>query len=609
MKTRLLLILLSLLSITANAQELLKIRKISFSGNSAISGSKLKEEINIEASSKFNERFFDKEADLYTLPLYEENLNRIRYAYQKEGFLNISFNDPIVKVTRKNKVKLTFKINEGEPIKVSSILFTIDSVVKTKELLSKKTQRKLKLQSQLKVNKRFRDEWFYEDKNFIGEEFNNMGYAYAQVKHKMAVDTSLNTADINWLIDSGKDCYFGPIMVQGNERVKTKRVMKQVRFKEGDAWSKYEIDETQKQIYNIGMFRVASIKTLISDEKPDTLPTLIVLKEAPRWISRFGVGYGREDKFRVFADIQYLGFPTRTGRSSLYAKHSGLEPYNFQYKFTQPAVILPFNSIIVNPFIMKQHEPSYQIERTGVNLTFLQHFSEQFNTSVNFYIEEVNSDSTVVEPTLTISDYSDGADSYSKSGFALGFIYFNGEPRLDPVTGFSLAFNIKRNGTFVEESIPFYRSLIEYKKYWGIKPGTTLAFKAKLGYARMVYDDGLVPVEERFYAGGSYSVRGWARSQLGPKDDAGVPTGGNSLLEGSIESRHLIAPKLVFAAFVDAGNVWHDSFGYRLDDLHYAAGVSIRFKTPIGPVGIDVAKPIFDEEKKWQLHFNIGNPF
>ncbi|WP_430814486.1 BamA/OMP85 family outer membrane protein [Carboxylicivirga sp. RSCT41] len=609
MKTHLFLILLIAISFSAIGQNRQKLRKVKFKGNRAITDSKLEESLSLKAVTRIGEKFSDKEADRFTMPLYEDNLEIIRYVYEKEGYLDVEFNDPKIKITRNNNVKLTYNIVEGKPIVLNKISYTIDSV-KYEEFLTRKIRRKIRLQSELKVGQRFRDEWFYADQSFINEEYNNMGYAYAKVKHKLKVDTLKKEAELNWLIETNKLCYFGPIVIEGNERVPEKKVVRQLRFETGDTWSKYDIDESQKQIYNLGMFRVASIKTLLSEEKPDTLPTLVVLKEAPRWTSRFGVGYGREDDFRVFADIQYLGFITRTGRVNLYGKHSGLEPYNFQLKFTQPAVIFPFNSALINPFVMRQHEPAYSIDRYGVNLTFLQHFSERFNTSVNFYLEDVNSDSTLVGDAAALLENSGSdMDHYSKSGVSLGFVFFNGEPRLDPVTGYSLAVNVKRNGTMINESIPFYRSLIEYKKYVGIKPGVTMALKGKVGVATMINNDDLVPIEERFYAGGSYSVRGWGRSQLGPKDDEGQPTGGNSLLEGSIENRYLIAPKIVFAVFCDVGNVWQESFYYRFNDLHYAAGISLRVKTPIGPVGIDLARPIFDHEKSWQLHFNIGNPF
>lgn len=582
-------------------------RKVSFTGNATISSSSLEEELTIQSSSRFNERFFNREADRYSTPLYQENLERIKYAYQKEGFLNVQFNEPKIKVTGNNRVKLTFRIDEGEPVILDKVTYTVDSLELYQQFFDRKTQRKIRLQSQLKVNRRFRDEWFYADQSFISEELNNMGYAYAQVRYELSVDTVANKADLNWNIKKDKLTYFGDIELEGNERVPNKTIMRQLRFEPGDTWSKFEIDETQKQIYNLGMFRVASIKTLLSDDKPDTLSTLVVLKEAPRWTSRFGAGYGLEDKFRVFGEVQYLGILTKTGRMHLYAKHSGLEPYNLQVKFIQPAVGFSFNSVNVNPFFMRQHEPAYRIVRQGINLTLMQHFSERFTSSLNFYIEEVDSDSTIVSVKVA-QDYSN-KDNYSKSGIAFGFIYSNGLPRLDPVTGYSVAINIKRNGTFIEESVPFYRSLVEYKKYLGIQQGLTLAFKAKMGLAYMSGSDELVPVEERFYAGGSYSVRGWARSQLGPKDINGQPSGGNSLLEGSVECRYSLTPKIVLAVFSDGGNVWQESLHYRLNDLHYAAGFSFRFKTPIGPVGLDFARPVFEKENTWQIHFNIGNPF
>lgn len=609
MKKRLLFILLFFLSFVVNGQELLKIRKVSFKGNRFIRSSRLEDAINIKTASGIGEKFFDKSADRYSKALYDENIKLISYLYQKEGFLNVRFYQPEIKITGRDKVKLKFNLDEGEPVQIDKITYTIDSLTVFEDFFNKKIRRNIRLQSQLKVKKRFRDESYYADQTFINGELNNMGYAYAQVKHKLKVDTINNTASLNWIIDKGKQCYFGPIVVEGNERVPKEKVIKQLKFKTGDIWSRYEIDESQKQIYNLGMFRVASIKTLLSEEKPDTLPTLVALKEAPRWITRFGVGYGREDNFRVFTDIQYMGFVTKAGRANLYGKHSSLEPYNFQFKFTQPAILFPFNSLIVNPFLLKQDEPGYRIARHGINFTMLQHFTERFNSSINFYLEEVAGDSARVFETKPLSLSDSTLADYGKSGISLGFVYSSGQPILDPVTGFSIAINIKRNGTLVEESVPFYRCLIDYRNYLGIKSGLTIALKTKVGMAMLTQSDELVPVEERFFAGGSYSVRGWGRSQLGPKYPNGQPVGGNSLLEGSIETRYQISPKIVFAAFCDAGNVWLDSFKYQLNDLRYSAGFSFRFKTPIGPVGLDFARPIFDEEKTWQIHFNIGNPF
>jgi outer membrane protein insertion porin family len=136
-----------------------------------------------------------------------------------------------------------------------------------------------------------------------------------------------------------------------------------------------------------------------------------------------------------------------------------------------------------------------------------------------------------------------------------------------------------------------------------------LATRLRLGGINSYDDNEFVPIEDRFFAGGSSSVRGWARAMLGPKDDEGTPIGGNSLIELSVELRYPIFGILSGVVFTDAGNVQLDKFSYDLGDLHYAAGLGIRIATPIGPVRVDVARPIFDDDHDTQLHINVGQAF
>jgi len=139
--------------------------------------------------------------------------------------------------------------------------------------------------------------------------------------------------------------------------------------------------------------------------------------------------------------------------------------------------------------------------------------------------------------------------------------------------------------------------------------GMVLATRAQLGGINSHDDDGFVPIEDRFFAGGSSSVRGWTRAMLGPKDDEGIPIGGKSLIELSAELRYPIVGILSGVVFTDAGNVWLDEFTYDIDDFHYATGLGMRIATPIGPIRVDVARPIFDDDHDIQLHINVGQAF
>ncbi len=588
------------------AQENLVIRKIKFQGNKHFPNYRLKEEITMESSFWIKEKIFGREPVYYTKQLYEDDIKRLKIFYQKEGYLNVSFGSPEISINNKKKVELRFTINEGEPIQISGITFLIDSIYSLNDVFPQREKNILLYKTETAAARIFRDASISNDKLLIAGVFSDNGYPYTRVEHKLNVDVSNNSTEVQWFVNRGPLSYFGETSIVGNSRVPGKTILRQLAYKEGDVWSKSKIDQSQKQIYNQGNYRVASLRTQIEKEYVDTIPMQIQIKEAPRWSVRFGAGYGREDKLRVLTELQYLGFITNTGRLNFYAKHSSLEPYNLYLKFSQPSFLLPINTLSIYPFVQSQDEPGYQLDKMGYTVTFLQNLSEQLNTSFGYIYEDVKLDTTGYSANNNSTDIE---SVYKKKGITIGAIYNNADPILDPIRGYALSFNVKTNHTLFSGEMPFYRILTEYKTYFGLKKGVVLALKAKIGGVKRSDNGTFIPVEEKFFAGGSHSVRGWSRSDLGPHDDDGTPTGGNSLFECSTEFRFDIGEKLKLNFFIDAGNVWENSFSYRLTDLHYATGSGIRYKTPIGPAGIDFARPVFDDVKSWQIHFNIGHSF
>jgi outer membrane translocation and assembly module TamA len=138
-----------------------------------------------------------------------------------------------------------------------------------------------------------------------------------------------------------------------------------------------------------------------------------------------------------------------------------------------------------------------------------------------------------------------------------------------------------------------------------------MAYRLKLGSLKLLDEKQAAPLEERFYAGGSSSVRGWSRLQLGPQDQ-NKPIGGKSLVEGSMESRFRIIGPFGAAFFVDFGQVWRTSLTYKLNDLHYATGLGLRYDTPIGPIRLDAAAKINKQpgdERTWEFYLSVGQAF
>jgi len=110
-----------------------------------------------------------------------------------------------------------------------------------------------------------------------------------------------------------------------------------------------------------------------------------------------------------------------------------------------------------------------------------------------------------------------------------------------------------------------------------------------------------LPSTIRFFAGGSQSVRGYAYESLGPENNKGDVVGGKYLLTGSVEFGHYFNDNWGVAAFLDTGNAI-DSLS---DDLEQGAGFGLRWKSPVGPVRIDLANSI-SRGKNWRLHVSIG---
>jgi outer membrane protein insertion porin family len=465
---------------------------------------------------------------------------------------------------------------------------------------------KTKQRLEAKPGKRFHDNKVKNDQEVIASWFASHGYAYAEVTPDISLSADTLSASIKWLIRKGPLCRFGEISIEGAERTPLKSVRSQLSIQQGEIYSSEKLSQSQKQVYELGLFRIASVQTRLTGQKNDTIPVRIKLEEAPRLTTRLGFGYGKEDQFRTFADIEYLNFPGRTMRTNFYAKHSGLEPYRFETTITQPAVFGPNSSLVFNPEVRRRKEESFESFLWGGDLSLYQNFSDWLTSSVSLYFERVDIE--------IASDFERSLDPfnqsvYSKNGISAGLIYNTSTPRFDPADGWSFGFNVKANSSLFNSPYPFFKYLFELKRYQPVTSGVVLAIRLKGGSIIPMGEAGVTPVEERYFAGGSQSVRGWARQMLGPLDVENIPVGGNSLLEGSIEPRIKVLDPVSLVVFLDYGNVWRDENMFGINDLRFAAGTGLRVSTPIGPVGIDFARPVFDEVSKWQFHLNIGHAF
>ncbi len=128
-----------------------------------------------------------------------------------------------------------------------------------------------------------------------------------------------------------------------------------------------------------------------------------------------------------------------------------------------------------------------------------------------------------------------------------------------------------------------------------------------------------VPFSELYFLGGAMSERGWGRFEISPLDPNGLPVGGRTFAEGSVELRMPVTPKMTVVGFVDAGDVKLESGSFRALTPRTDVGAGLRYNTQIGVVRVDYGyqlNPIpglvingNPEVRHWRIHFSIGQAF
>jgi outer membrane protein assembly factor BamA len=191
---------------------------------------------------------------------------------------------------------------------------------------------------------------------------------------------------------------------------------------------------------------------------------------------------------------------------------------------------------------------------------------------------------------------------------------------LDARRGYVVNARLERAGHWMGGTYDYWSTTLEGRHYHAVGDLFVVANRLSLGSIEPAGEVDLnVPFHKRFFLGGASSNRGWGRFEVSPLSGFGFPIGGLSMLDGSAEIRFPVWSDLGGVLFLDYSNVWMQAFSFDLDDLRYSVGPGLRYRTPIGPVRIDLGyqlNPIEGllvdgepQDRNWRVHFSIGQAF
>ena len=163
----------------------------------------------------------------------------------------------------------------------------------------------------------------------------------------------------------------------------------------------------------------------------------------------------------------------------------------------------------------------------------------------------------------------------------------------------ALTMMVRGGSTSMWSDVGFLQMQVEGRYIRGIGPGNRLLLRGELG-ATASDDFSRLPPSMRFYAGGDKSIRGFDYQEIGVSDGSKV-VGGKYLAVASVEFEHMFTPVWGAAAFIDAGDAFDQDFV-----VHYGIGAGLRWRSPVGPVRVDIAHGFEQPEEGVRLHISIG---
>ncbi|MGH7453967.1 MAG: BamA/OMP85 family outer membrane protein, partial [bacterium] len=476
----------------------------------------------------------------------------------------------------------------------------------------------------IKVGDLLREADLRNSRAALTADLTNYGFPYANATSEVKRDAASQTAKVVFRVDPGRECRFGEVQVTGNKKIPQRVIREELPFVPGEIFSQRQLIEGQQRVYRLELFQSVTVRALADALNDNKIPIEVRVREAPLRTLKAGVGYGTEDLFRATINFRRRNFLGGARRLEAESKYSDLEPGRIQARIFQPHFIDSKTTLIISPFYLRHHEKIirtreiiYKQRSYGGELTAQRQLSLRTSGYLRYRLEDAN-----VTPgnakTNTTTAQIEIPQAYKKASWGLGLSYNSSQPLFSPTRGHFRSLQIDYSGPlsefrYLNVQFHYVKTVVEERFYHEIVPEwLVMAYRLQLG-ALEVLDDALgrTALEERFYTGGSSSVRGWQRSQLGPEDN-GTPTGGQSLLEGSVEPRFKIFGPFGAALFVDFGNVWTTSLTYKLEEIRYAAGLGLRYDTPIGPIRLDTARIInkqSSDKPRWEFYISVGQAF
>jgi outer membrane protein insertion porin family len=534
----------------------------------------------------------------------EYDVERLKNFYRRQGFYHTVI-QPEIKYGPKGTVDVTLKIDEGPWVKVTAIEVEVAGSMDLSDLEKKWP---------LNPGDRFAEKPYDNLKNLYLNYLPNHGYPKVKVKGRVYLDAATNTAKILLAVNPGPLCYFGEVRIKDPEKLETPEaaIREKLTLKAGQIFNQDKIFDTQRKLYATDLFRSVVLTPEQVPPQEPTIPLVVELVEKKKRSVKVGLGYGDEDKFRARVGLRYRNLWGGARVLDLNARYSSLG-YLFSESFANPVVFGSSFDFVQQSGARRRDLPGFHDRAYYSQFRLERNIPWNLRVYFGYGLEFARPFNLPVE-TLLLLQGTQPEKLYRSSAALMGLRQDTTDSNIDPHKGGTLSLANQFAPTFLGSGLQYVQSVVDLRRYHTLGESKfVVAGRVKFGLIQPIQSTSQIPISWLFFSGGANSVRGYQLDYLGPRNASNNPIGGQADLEFSLEGRFPIYEKIGGVIFLDAGNVFPRVHNLDLGQLKYSPGFGLRYLSPIGPIGLDIAFPTnrinYQQDSPYQIHFSVGYSF
>jgi outer membrane protein insertion porin family len=498
--------------------------------------------------------------------------------------------------------------------------------------------------------------------------YQDLGYQAAVVDPQIEFSEGGTRVDVTFLVQEGSQIFVDRVLIVGNVRTSTDTIERELQVKPGDPFSTSAINESQRKLTALGLFRRVQI-TELHHPAETTRDLLVTIEESPPSTIGYGLGaegrlLARQDENGVATDRFDVAPRTffEYGRKNLFGKNRSfnvfgsvslhlqardaaagtpnLTEYRVLGTYREPRLLNTATDGLMTATLEQQIRTSFDFSRATMTAQAAQRISRAVSVTESYSIQRTELLAVKVkpdDPTFPLIGQLFSREPLRLSSFASTVVRDTRDDAVNPTSGAYFSVNGQLAARAIGSQVGYAKSFITAQTFRSVagSTGIVLAGSARLGMAAEFDLDNPIPEPERFFAGGDTTNRGFSLDALGvrhepadPQSDTidknGFPIGGNATVVLNGEVRVPVRGGLSVVSFFDTGNVFQRVSQLSVAEFRGAVGFGVRYRSPFGPLRVDlgfktrvetftctgtdnIARPC--AESRPALHISFGQAF